>query len=78
MATSTIVITYTAASGEVGNKVTSLTEGGTAYGSLTATQVKLARALMEDAAKLLRSPSQIGTVAAIGTLSATGGQGGTE
>jgi hypothetical protein len=68
MATSKIVITYDAASGEVGNKVTSFTVGGTAYASLTATPIRLAADILEQSAKLISSPSQISTVAAVATV----------
>ena len=57
MATSTIVVTYNAASGEVSPRVTSFTVGGTAFGSLTATQIRLAQGLLESAAKLIASPT---------------------
>ena len=59
MATSTIVITYDAASGEVSTKVTSLTVGGSAFTSLSATEIRLGASLCEQAAKLLRSPAAI-------------------
>ncbi len=64
MATSTLVITYNAASGEVSTKVTSATVDATAYASLTAAQVRLTASLASQLAALLRSPAQN---AAIGT-----------
>lgn len=56
MATSTIVVTYTAGAGEVSDRITSFTVGGTAFGSLTATQLRLARDLGEAIAKLALNP----------------------
>lgn len=49
MATSTIVITYTGTD-ESDVEVQSFTMGGTAYGSITAANKKLARALLKKAA----------------------------
>jgi hypothetical protein len=51
MATQTIVITYTAGSGNNGDEVTSFTVGGTAYGSLTAANVQQSIRLMKKAVK---------------------------
>jgi hypothetical protein len=52
MATSTIVITYTAGSGSSDEVVTSLTEGGTAFASLTQAQCAKVYRLCEQAAKV--------------------------
>ena len=61
MATSTLVLTYTAGSaGSVDDDVTSLTVGGTAYGSLTAADVVAAITLMEGALKRLRADAANG------------------
>lgn len=59
MATSTIVLTYTAATAdgtaEKGAKVTSMTVDGSAYAALTAAEVQEAYILMKDGcAALLR------------------------
>jgi hypothetical protein len=59
MATSTIVITYTAATGEKDAKVTSMTVGGTAYASLTAANVRDTAFLLNEGAKLLRSDKTV-------------------
>ncbi len=63
MATVTVVLTYTAASGEVADRVTSFTYGGTAFASLTKTQVRQAIDLLEKAAKLTSSPAVATTTA---------------
>jgi hypothetical protein len=76
MATSTIVITYTAASGDASTKVTSATVGGTAYASLTQTDVKLAASLCSQLAALLRSPAQEAAAGAAGVVQGVAAGGG--
>lgn len=61
MATVSTIITYTAASGENDDRVTSLTFGTdgaeTAFASLTAAQVHQAIKLLDQAARLLADPA---------------------
>ena len=61
MATTTLVITYTPASAGVPFQATSFTVGGTAYASLTATNIRTAKVTMEGALKLLTGPGAGGT-----------------
>lgn len=68
MATSTLVITYTAGtSGSADDVATSMTVGGTAYTALTAANVVEAVTIMESALRMLRAADAQGD-----TLSAAG------
>lgn len=53
MATSTIVVTYTGTSGGADHEVQSFTVDGTAFASLTATQIRDASRLLRKAFKRL-------------------------
>lgn len=53
MATATVVITYTPATGDAKAKTTSMTVGGVAYASLTAAAIRDTTFLLRDAAKTL-------------------------
>lgn len=61
MATSTIVLTYTAGSGAQKDVVTSMTVGGTAYGSLSAADVNDAIQRLFSAITCLQSSISNGT-----------------
>lgn len=63
MAALTLVLTYNPEDGTKSSKTTSLTVNGTAYGSLTATQIRLALDTMDKASKMLLNGG--------GTLNAT-------
>lgn len=53
MATTTLVITYTAGTNDTPDTVTSMTVDGTAFGSLTAAQIADTFARLERAERLL-------------------------